>query len=173
MEHLREVGLTVRGYWNNPNIHPWQEHEARRLSLVKYAQLIDLPVVWEPGYRMADFLRQVATREAQGERCRVCYQMRLQAVAACAARLGIPEFTTTLLVSPYQNQDLIREEGEAAAAAHGVRFHFENFRRGWSIRSQRVKEYDLYRQQYCGCIYSEFERYTKLPIERAGEVPTC
>ncbi|NLT41676.1 MAG: epoxyqueuosine reductase QueH [Anaerolineae bacterium] len=173
VERLRELGFTVRGYWSNPNIHPWQEHEARRLSLVGYAQRVDLPVEWEPGYQMVDFLRQVAGREASGDRCRVCYRLRLEAAAACASRLGIAVFTTTLLVSPYQDQALIREAGEAAADAHGVQFYFENFRRGWNVRSQRVREYDLYRQQYCGCLYSEFERYTKLPVGRAGEAPTC
>ncbi len=173
VEHLRDAGMAVRGFWSNPNVHPWQEHEARRLSLVRYSDAVRLPMEWEPGYQMAEFLRQVAGREARGERCRVCYRMRLQAAAACASQLGVPAFTTTLLVSPYQDQSLIREAGEEAAAEYGVHFHFENFRRGWSIRSQRVREYDLYRQQYCGCIYSEFERYTKLPIERAGEAPTC
>jgi len=103
----------------------------------------------------------------------ICYRIRLQAAAACASRLGIPAFTTTLLISPYQDQSLIREAGEEAAELHEVRFHFENFRRGWTVRSQRVREYDLYRQQYCGCLYSEFERYARLPIERAGEAPTC
>ena len=173
VEHLRSLGYAVRGYWSNPNIHPWQEHEARRLCLVDYADRVDLPMEWEPGYHMVSFLRAVSCHEAEGDRCRLCYRLRLEAAAACAARLGIPTFTTTLLVSPYQDQALIREVGETAAARHGVHFYFENFRRGWSIRSQRVREYGLYRQQYCGCIYSEFERYTKLPIGRAGGDAPC
>ncbi|MGI6208453.1 MAG: epoxyqueuosine reductase QueH [Anaerolineae bacterium] len=171
VEHLREAGLDVRGFWYNPNIHPWQEHEARRASLVSYAARVGLPVEWQPGYDAVAFLRAVAGRETARDRCRVCYALRLGAAAARTQALGLPRFTTTLLISPYQDQDLIRAAGQEAAAAHGVEFYFENFRRGWSVRGQRVREYNLYRQQYCGCLFSEFERYTRVPIAQAGEMP--
>ncbi|NPV07533.1 MAG: epoxyqueuosine reductase QueH [Anaerolineae bacterium] len=171
LERLRDAGLQVRGYWYNPNIHPWKEHEARRESLVQYSAEVALPVEWEPGYNAVAFLRAVAGREDARDRCRICYALRLQATAARARLLGIRLFSTTLLISPYQDQDLIRAAGEEAAAAHGVEFRFEDFRPGWSVRGQRLRQHGLYRQQYCGCLFSEFERYTGLPIARAAEMP--
>jgi predicted adenine nucleotide alpha hydrolase (AANH) superfamily ATPase len=168
--HLRGLGYSLTGYWYNPNIQPWTEHEARRQSLVAYAALVGLPMVWERGYDTAQFLAMVAGHERKGERCAVCYSLRLGRAAAAARRLGLPRFTTTLLVSPYQDQAMLRRIGEEEAARHGVEFYFENMRRGWSERSRLTREYGLYRQQYCGCLFSEFERYTRLPIERSGEI---
>lgn len=168
VQYLRGLGHEVTGFWYNPNIHPWTEHEARRTSLAGYAERLGLRLVWQPGYDTVGFLRAVAGLEARGERCAVCYTMRLDAAAARTRALGLGLFTTSLLISPYQDQKLIRAAGEAAAAAHRVRFHFESFRRGWSERSRLTREYDLYRQQYCGCLFSEFERYTKLEVGQAA-----
>jgi len=162
---LREEGFEVTGFWYNPNIHPWTEHERRRESLARYAEAIELPVIWYERYEMPLFLRAVAGHERFGERCRICYRMRLERTAKVAVEGGFDAFTTTLLISPYQNQALIRRIGEELAAENGVKFHFENFRRGWSERGRLTKEYDLYRQQYCGCIYSEWERYNKAHID--------
>ena len=164
---LRELGYSVTGYWYNPNIHPWQEHEARRKSLLGYGEQTGLPLIVEPGYDIVRFMQEIVGRERHGDRCAVCYNMRLNAAAACASRLSIPLITTTLLISPYQDQNLIREIGEAAATRHGVEFYFENFRRGWSERGRLTRKYGLYRQQYCGCLYSEFERYTNKDILEA------
>jgi predicted adenine nucleotide alpha hydrolase (AANH) superfamily ATPase len=86
--------------------------------------------------------------------------MRLGRTAQVAARKGIDAFTTTLLISPHQDQELLRQTGQAAGEEYGVEFHFENFRKGWSERGRLTREHDLYRQQYCGCIYSEWERYS-------------
>ena len=165
VQRLREEGFEVAGFWYNPNIHPWTEHERRRESLVAYAQAVGLPMIWHERYEMPLFLRAVAGHEKFGERCRICYRMRLERAAQVAAEGGFDAFTTTLLISPYQDQALIREIGEEAAAQRGVEFYFENFRRGWSERGRLTKEYDLYRQQYCGCIYSEWERYNKAHID--------
>lgn len=170
VQRLRELGYVLTGYWFNPNVHPWLEHEARRKSLIHYAAKVGLPVQWEPGYHILGFLRQVAGAEERPHRCLVCYAMRLSRAAAAARRLGIPCFTTTLLVSPYQDQDLIREAGERAAREQDVEFYFENFRRGWSERSRLTRHFDLYRQQYCGCVFSEFERYTGTSIAAASEI---
>ena len=126
----------------------------------EYSESAGLPLVREPGYEMVDFLRMVVGNEAQGERCRRCYQMRLARTAKVAARDGFDAFSTTLLISPHQDQDLLREVGEAVAEGHGVEFHYENFRRGWSERGRLTREHDLYRQQYCGCVYSEWERFS-------------
>ena len=165
VERLWEEGFAVTGFWYNPNIHPWTEHERRRESVQKYAEAIGLPVIWYGKYEMPLYLRAVVGHERFGERCRICYRLRLEKVAQATAERGFDAFTTTLLISPHQDQALIREIGEEIATEHGVEFYFENFRRGWSERGRLTREHGLYRQQYCGCIYSEWERYNKVHID--------
>ena len=161
IERLREEGFQVTGFWYNPNIHPWQEHQRRRESAQKYAEAVDLPVIWHEKYEMPLYLRAVAGHERFRERCRICYQIRLEKTARVAAEDSFDAFTTTLLISPHQDQAMIRQIGEEVAEEWGVEFYFENFRRGWSERGRLTHEHDLYRQQYCGCIYSEWERYNE------------
>jgi predicted adenine nucleotide alpha hydrolase (AANH) superfamily ATPase len=164
INRLRVEGFQVVGYWYNPNIHPFTEHEERRASFEKYAQSVGLPFGREDGYEMPQFLRLVAGSEAHGKRCRLCYEMRLTRTASVAAREGFDAFTTTLLISPHQNQGLLWETGEKVAKEYEVEFYFENFRCGWSERGHLTDEHGLYRQQYCGCIYSEWERYAGVKI---------
>ncbi len=173
INRLQGEGFQVTGFWYNPNIHPFVEHEKRRASFEEYAESVTLPFIREDGYEMLQFLRMVAGNEAPGKRCRICYEMRLSRTARVAAREGFDAITTTLLISPHQDQPLIREIGERVAREHGVHFHFENFRRGWAERGRLTRRHGLYRQQYCGCIYSEWERYagvtiSALPLEGSG-----
>jgi len=157
VRRLRELAFEVTGYWYNPNIHPFSEHERRRETLIRYADEISLPVRQAAGYEMVEFLRAVSGHEQFGERCRLCYQMRLEETARFAAHEGFTVFTTTLLISPYQDQQMIKTLGESAAARYGIAFLFENFRRGWAERGRLVREHALYSQRYCGCLYSEWE----------------
>jgi epoxyqueuosine reductase len=165
INRLRQLEFEVSGFWYNPNIHPWGEHERRRSSLDAYALQVDLPMIWHPDYEMPAFLRQVSGNEAFRQRCAHCYKMRLAETARQAKARGYDAFTTTLLISPYQDQEMIRRIGERVAEMAGVEFYFENFRRGWSERSRLTKAHDLYRQSYCGCIYSEWERFNRAPID--------
>jgi predicted adenine nucleotide alpha hydrolase (AANH) superfamily ATPase len=168
IEQLREEGFQVTGFWYNPNIHPWQEHQQRRESAQKYAEAVDLPVIWYEKYEMPLYLRAVVGHERFRERCRICYRIRLEKTAQVAAEGSFDAFTTTLLISPHQDQALIRQIGEEVAEEWGagaLEFYFENFRRGWSERGRLTREHDLYRQQYCGCIYSEWERYNEAHID--------
>jgi len=155
---LREEGFAVTAFWYNPNIHPFSEHERRRETMQQFAAAVALEVIEEPGYEMVEFLRSVAGQEAFRERCRICYRMRLARTAQVAQRDGYDAFTTTLLISPYQDEDALREIGTTIGEAAGVPFHYERFRKGWNIRGKMAREYELYRQDYCGCIYSEYER---------------
>ena len=155
---LRELGFEdVSGHWYNPNVHPFSEHERRRQTLAQYAQRIDLPVIWEPGYEMVEFLRAISGREGFRMRCRVCYRARLERTAQVAIAEGFDAFTTTLLISPHQDQAAILSIGKELAAAYGVEFYFENFRRGWAEHGRMAREEGLYSQRYCGCLYSEWE----------------
>jgi epoxyqueuosine reductase len=155
--HLRDLGFDVTGYWFDPNIHPFSEHERRRESLVKLATDVDLPVIWEPGYEMPEFLRLVAGTPHRPGRCRICYRMRLARTAHAAAAGGFDAFSTTLLISPYQDLKAMREIGEEEGAAQGVRFYFENLRKGFAEHGRLAREHGLYMQRYCGCVYSEWE----------------
>jgi predicted adenine nucleotide alpha hydrolase (AANH) superfamily ATPase len=157
--HFRGRGWDVTGFWYNPNIHPYLEHQKRRLSMESYSARVLLPMVWSEEYEMPRFLREVAERAAKLERCAVCYQMRLERPAVMARQLGCDAFSTTLLISPYQDHAVLRQVGDEVGASHGLPFHYEDLRGGWSQRCRLAKEYGLYRQRYCGCIYSEWERF--------------
>jgi len=157
VEYLREKGLEVWSYFYNPNIHPYTEFVRRRETLEAYARDAGFKVIVDNEYDMEEFLRGVAYREEQ--RCRFCYAVRLRKAAHLAKDEGYNCFTTTLLVSPYQKHDLIRQAGEAAAEEYGVPFYYIDFRPGYRRAAAFSREMGMYRQPYCGCIYSEKERY--------------
>ena len=157
VKRLQKEGAQVTGHWFNPNIHPFGEHERRRETLAQYGRDVGLPVLWEPGYEMPAFFRMVGGHERFRERCRLCYRQRLERTAQRAAERGMDLFTTTLLISPYQDQRAIREIGEELGARYGLSFYFQNFRRGFAEPQHMAREHGLYMQRYCGCIYSEWE----------------
>ena len=166
VEYLRSEGMDVTGYFFNPNIHPYTEFMKRKETLEKYAAEIGLPVVFEPGYELEEFLRGAAYRESY--RCRACYATRLDRAARTAKAGGYDCFSTTLLVSPYQKHELIGEIGREAGDRHGITFYYADFRPGYREAAARSRKMGMYRQQYCGCIYSEKERYYK--TKDKGEV---
>lgn len=157
LERLREQGHQVHGYFYNPNIHPYTEWQKRKLALLQYADEQGLPVIVEDGYDMEFYLREVVHREAV--RCRLCYVMRLKKAALVARKGKFDAFTTTLLVSPYQKHELIRETGMAVAEETGIPFFYEDFRSGYREATEKSRSLGMYRQKYCGCIFSEKERY--------------
>jgi len=154
---LRDAGHAVTGYFFNHNIHPYQEYRRRLESVEAYASQSDLEVIYKDDYMLEDFLAQVATEPTN--RCTYCYQSRLKQAAEYAATSGYEAFTTSLLYSRYQNHELIRKLGEELGRYYGIRFHYEDFRPGWQQGIKASRAMGLYRQQYCGCIYSEKDRY--------------
>ncbi|RPF49711.1 hypothetical protein EDD75_0531 [Thermodesulfitimonas autotrophica] len=154
---LQAEGHAVTGYFFNPNIHPYTEYRRREETLSAYAQAEGWPVIFAREYPVEDYLRQVVYRE--GERCRFCYALRLRQTAGVAKHGGFEAFTTTLLVSPFQKHELIREIATAVAAEYGVPFLYRDFRPGFKEGVAESKRRGMYRQQYCGCLYSEKERY--------------
>lgn len=171
IRRLREQGFELSGFWYNPNIHPLAEHERRRECVRQYAEEVRLPMVWWEGYEMPDFMRAVAGHEAFRERCGVCYLLRLERTAQVAQRQSFDAFTTTLLISPYQQQSLIRSLGNSLADRYGVEFYFENLRKGWRERGNLAHQHGLYQQRYCGCSYSEREASLKCAPPTEGERP--
>lgn len=168
---LRDEGGDVSGAFINPNIHPYQEYRRRIETLEVYAGHAEFPVIQEEAYPMEEFIRQVAFRE--GERCRYCYTLRLSQTAQIARREGFDAFTTTLLYSRFQKHDLVRSVAERVAVRQGIPFLYRDFREGWSEGVRISKEIGMYRQSYCGCIYSEKERFCRPSRRGAGREPSA
>ncbi|MFH1689679.1 MAG: epoxyqueuosine reductase QueH [Candidatus Eisenbacteria bacterium] len=159
MRELLAEGHEVAGAFVNPNIHPYREFELRLEAARQAAEALGVEMVHEDGYGLTEFLRAVVGHEET--RCPICYAMRLDRVAELAVSLGFDGFSTSMLVSTQQDHDAIRRAGEAVGAAHGVEFVSRDFRPKVMEGVRASKEMGLYRQQYCGCIYSEWERYRK------------
>ncbi len=156
---LREEGMEPAGYFYNPNIHPYTEFKKRLDTVKEFSIRVGLDVQFRDGYDLDEFLLRVAGKGAN--RCEHCYRMRLDAASAAAREKGFRLMTTSLLYSKYQKHDLIRGVAEEMAAEHKVEFYYEDFRRGWREGIVESKAMGLYRQQYCGCIYSERDRYRR------------
>jgi len=159
LKTLFSKGIDIKGLWLNPNIHPYTEYKMRLESLQKLQKVWDLEIEYIDYYGLKEFIRAVVNRE--DDRCILCYYMRLGETAKTAKKMGLDGFTTTLLVSPYQNFDMIIDVGKEMGKKYSIPFYFEDFRHGWKDSINLSKELGLYRQKYCGCIYSEMERYLK------------
>ena len=118
-----------------------------------------LPLLERDDYGLRPFVRAVA--EDIGGRCVKCYEMRLFEAARQAKDGGFDSFTSSLFISPYQNHELMRQVAERAAAEYGVDFLYRDFRPYFRAGQERARELGMYIQKYCGCIFSEEERYRK------------
>ena len=156
---LRADGFEVAGFWYNPNIHPFTEYRSRRDCLREYAQTIELPLIEKNEYALRPFIREVADDIAG--RCVKCYEMRLFETARQAKELGFDSFTSSLFISPYQNHELMRETAERAAMEYGIQFLYRDFRPYFRDGQAKARELGFYMQKYCGCVFSEEERYIK------------
>jgi len=154
---LRSEGFEVMGFFYNRNIQPYQECLRREETLRVYAEQVDLKVIYQDGYDIETFLQNVVFREE--ERCYYCYHDRLKTAAVIARRGKFNYFTSTLLESKLQKHDLIRSIGESLGKSYGVPFLYRDFREGWKEGIETSRHLNMYRQQYCGCIYSEKERF--------------
>ena len=159
LERMKEKGDEAVGYFFNPNIHPFQEYQKRLDALKQYSERVGLKVIYRDEYLLEEFLKNVSHRVE--ERCQYCYSVRLETTACEAKKQSFDGFSTTLLQSTHQNHALIKETGEALAREMGIPFYYEDFRQGWRKGMEVSKAMGLYRQQYCGCIYSEKERFMK------------
>ena len=143
-------------YFYNPNIHPYKEFRSRLNAFLTYAEAKNISYHIERDYALNTFLRMVAFREKS--RCSHCYRLRLQKTAQFALNHGYTAFSSTLLYSVHQNHDGIRQHGDYYNGK-GIPFLYHDFREGWQYGKDESIALDIYRQQYCGCIYSEQERF--------------
>ncbi len=157
IDQLREEGREPVSYWNNPNIHPWTEYRQRRDALVAYTRQVGVKLVLDGDYGIRPFTAAVAADP--DHRCGWCYAVRLESAARYAAENGFSAFTTTLLVSPYQNRELLLATGFSMGEKYAVEFLPCDFRPRFREGQDRARALGLYMQKYCGCIYSEEDRY--------------
>ena len=159
---LREQGIEPTGYFFNPNIHPYKEWDMRLKAAEEFAARSEMKIITDKHYMLRDFLRRaLAAEQVENGRCRMCYTWRLEETARYAAGNGFDAFTSTLFYSIYQQHELMKETAEHFAKVYGVKFHYEDFRPGWQEGIDMSMEMGLYRQPYCGCIFSEEERYSR------------
>ena len=160
LERLREhFRVTVLYY--NPNIEPEEEYLHRRAEQQRLLSLLGDEIGWLPCESDHDaftsFAQHMADEPEGGKRCLACSALRLNETAAQAKAHGFEYFTTTLSVSPHKNADNVNKAGEEAARRFGVRYLYADFKKknGYLRSLQLSAEYDLYRQNYCGCLYSK------------------
>jgi len=145
------------GFFCGNNIHPYSEFLKRKKTMQSYSEMVGLNVIFQKEYEMEKFLQNVVFRESN--RCLYCYHDRLKATAHFAKRGRFDFFTTSLLYSKFQKHEQIKSIGHEIEKVVGVPFYYEDFRTGWKEGILESKQLGLYRQQYCGCIYSEKERF--------------
>jgi predicted adenine nucleotide alpha hydrolase (AANH) superfamily ATPase len=164
---LRDDHCDVMGFFYRNNIHPFTECMRREETLKAYAESIALKMIYQSGYALEHFFAQCRLREA--ERCTYCYHDRLTTTANFAKKGRFDGFTTTLLYSRFQKHDQIRSIGEAVGQSVGVPFFYRDFRDGWKTGIDESRRLGMYRQPYCGCVYSEKERYCRQPKKNAPQ----
>ena len=172
---LRAEGFAVTGVFYNPNIHPLKEYLLRRAALLEAAQRLDLPLLWPDPERAAwdlpQWLYAVPASADRNVRCRACYALRFEYVARWAEQEHFDAFSSSLLYSRRQAHAIIAEEGEKAARRYNTVFLYRDFRPAWQEGIDLSRQWGLYRQQYCACMYSEAERYAKELAKACAEPP--
>jgi predicted adenine nucleotide alpha hydrolase (AANH) superfamily ATPase len=149
-------------FYFNPNIHPYNEYLKRRESLLAWLKLYHPESNFIEGlYDLKDYFQAVSGSENYPERCRFCYRIRLHETAKIALELGYNYFSTTLFASPYQQHKVVLEESLRAAETFDLSVvHFIMDKKDYRKKIETYKNNGLYYQSYCGCLFSEFERYS-------------
>jgi predicted adenine nucleotide alpha hydrolase (AANH) superfamily ATPase len=155
--HWRDEGHDLVGFFHNPNIQPLLEFRRRLQGARDLAKAVGLPLQEDLTYDPERWFAEVGSHGAA--RCRRCIGARLDRAAAAASAGGCAAFTTSLAISPWQDHEAIREEGARVGETHGVTFLYRDLRPLYRDSRRLARERGLYRQQYCGCVLSEWERY--------------
>ena len=166
VEALGEEGIKPALFWYNPNIHPYTEYRARKDALKDFAENKELALIMEDNYGLRLFVDWAAASKPASDmisdtdrRCTFCYRLRLEKAARTAAEKAYAAFSTTLLISPYQNHELVKKTGGEMAAKYGVEFFYRDFRPRFREGQNQARAAGYYTQKYCGCVFSEEERY--------------
>lgn len=166
IDHLKKAGFSPTVFWFNPNIHPYTEFRMRKKTLEQFSQLSNLEFVDGGSYDIQKFLLDLNGEFRFKFRCEICYFLRLRACVNFAKEKGFEFFSTTLLVSPFQNHEQIKKQAFDLAKVAGLRFHYFDFRPFFKQGQQKAIELGLYMQKYCGCVFSEEERFSSRARKR-------
>jgi hypothetical protein len=167
--HGRKIAFTA--FFFNPWVQPLLEWRRRLKATRVLCDRLKLPLEADETYGLAEFLRAAAEQPGSPARCESCYRVRLGRTAERAKALGFDAFSTTLLASPEQDLALVRRVAEQTAARIGVPFEDLDLAGAHAAGEEFAKKYNIYRQQYCGCVFSEYDRYkdTRDELWRGGE----
>ena len=158
IDTLRKEKIEPTVYWYNPNIHPYTEYRLRKDTLNEYATSINVQAVFEEEYGLINFCKN--TINDLENRCQnYCYKIRLEQTARYAKEHGFDSISTTLLISPYQKHNILKQLGENIGNKYGLNFVYRDFRVGFYEGQEKARELGLYMQKYCGCVFSEESRY--------------
>ncbi len=157
INELKDKNIDITGFWYNPNIHPFTEYKNRLNAVKRYSEDINLKVVYKDQYGLLDFTKNVINDI--NNRCDFCYKTRLEESAKYASDNGFNVFSTTLLISPYQKHDYIKNICIELSKKYNIEFLYIDFRDLFKEGKKKARELDIYMQKYCGCIFSEADRY--------------
>lgn len=161
IKRLADAGYEISCYFHNPNVQPLSEYLKRREAAAQCAAFYGLPAIFDDAWDIAGWLAWQLPRADSPARCEACCAARLKAACEKAAELGIRRVSTSLLYSRYQPHDFIAVEGRRLALSYGLEFIYRDFREDWQAGIDLSREMGLYRQAWCGCVFSEAERYAK------------
>jgi len=157
LNELRKEGFRVTGLFYNPNIHPFLEFRRRLKALRVFQESDPIPVIYHEEYGIREYLRNV--NYEGDDRCADCYALRLKFTADYAKRNGFDTFTSTMLFSVYQNHEQLKMISENLSREHEINFVYRDYRHLSECSQDIARKKMIYRQGYCGCIFSEYERY--------------
>lgn len=161
LKRLADQGFEVKGFYYNPNIYPVGEYSRREETTRSLSGALQFDIEY-PEYLPSEFSQAINVNKQAPERCVSCWRLRLQKTALYAKENGFDAFSTTLLVSPYQNQELLRQLGCQTSKELEIDFYYEDFRVGFKQAHEEARSKGIYCQKYCGCSYSELERNIKV-----------
>jgi predicted adenine nucleotide alpha hydrolase (AANH) superfamily ATPase len=155
IERLREENFKVIGFFYNPNIHPEAEYKRRLEVAHQVSKILDFELIeWyynrDVWFKLTENLKD---EPEGGKRCEVCFRIRLDETCKKSTELDIPYFTTTLSVSPHKNVSIINKIGKDLSNENFLEYDFKK-REGFKKAIDFSNKYNLYRQNYCGCVYS-------------------
>ena len=167
-DRISDESINFELFWYNPNIHPFTEYKSRKEALIKYSEAKNLSLNINDEYDPKLFINSVfnVMENDDGCRCEICYKMRLDKTAEFARERGFDAFSTSLLISPYQNHKIIIKVCEEAAKKYGVNFFYRDFRPLFRQSQNKARSLEFYMQKYCGCIFSDAENGAKNKTQR-------
>jgi len=160
VQRLRAEGFQPIGFFYNPNIHPESEYFKRQNVAGEVSRILKFELISTP-YDQDSWFAQIKGLEAEpegGRRCSVCFKLRLEGTQKKASQMNISNFTSTLTVSPHKDTAVVNQIGKKVAPSGFLAYDFKK-QDGFYLAIDFAKQYNLYRQDYCGCIYSKQTRH--------------